>query len=65
MNRRLMFVHAHPDDESSKGAATAARYVDEGAEVVLVTLHRRRGRRGAQPQRGGGRARGDGRDAGA
>lgn len=35
--RRLLFVHAHPDDESSKGAATAARYVDEGAEVVLVT----------------------------
>lgn len=34
---RLMFVHAHPDDESSKGAATAARYVDEGAEVILVT----------------------------
>jgi len=36
-DRRLLFVHAHPDDESSKGAATAARYVDEGAEVVLVT----------------------------
>ena len=35
--RRLMFVHAHPDDESSKGAATAARYVDEGASVTLVT----------------------------
>jgi len=35
--RRLMFVHAHPDDESSKGAATAARYVDEGARVTLVT----------------------------
>jgi len=34
--RRLMFVHAHPDDESSKGAATAARYVDEGARVTLV-----------------------------
>lgn len=33
---RLMFVHAHPDDESSKGAATAARYADEGAEVLLV-----------------------------
>jgi mycothiol S-conjugate amidase len=30
-------VHAHPDDESSKGAATAARYVDEGARVTLVT----------------------------
>lgn len=37
MTRRLLFVHAHPDDEASKGAATAARYVDEGAEVVLVT----------------------------
>jgi mycothiol S-conjugate amidase len=37
VNRRLLFVHAHPDDESSKGAATAARYADEGAEVVLVT----------------------------
>jgi mycothiol S-conjugate amidase len=35
--RRLLFVHAHPDDESSKGAATAARYVDEGVRVVLVT----------------------------
>jgi mycothiol S-conjugate amidase len=35
--RRLLFVHAHPDDEASKGAATAARYLDEGAEVVLVT----------------------------
>ena len=28
---RLMAVHAHPDDESSKGAATMARYVREGA----------------------------------
>jgi mycothiol S-conjugate amidase len=36
--RRLLTVHAHPDDESSKGAATTARYADEGAEVVLVTL---------------------------
>ncbi|TQN32892.1 mycothiol S-conjugate amidase [Haloactinospora alba] len=35
---RLMSVHAHPDDESSKGAATMARYVDEGAEVLVVTL---------------------------
>lgn len=34
---RLMTVHAHPDDESSKGAATCARYVDEGREVVVVT----------------------------
>ncbi|MGL4306470.1 MAG: mycothiol conjugate amidase Mca [Mycobacteriaceae bacterium] len=35
---RLMAVHAHPDDESSKGAATMARYVDEGHEVLVVTL---------------------------
>ncbi|GDY29917.1 mycothiol conjugate amidase Mca [Gandjariella thermophila] len=34
---RLMMVHAHPDDESSKGAATTARYVAEGHEVVVVT----------------------------
>jgi mycothiol S-conjugate amidase len=34
---RLMTVHAHPDDESSKGAATCARYVAEGVEVMVVT----------------------------
>jgi mycothiol S-conjugate amidase len=32
-----MAVHAHPDDESSKGAATMARYVAEGVEVLVVT----------------------------
>ncbi len=36
-DQRLLVVHAHPDDESSKGAATSARYVDAGATVVLVT----------------------------
>jgi len=35
---RLMAVHAHPDDESSKGAATMARYVDEGVDVLVATL---------------------------
>jgi mycothiol S-conjugate amidase len=35
---RLMAVHAHPDDESSKGAATMARYAREGAEVLVATL---------------------------
>jgi mycothiol S-conjugate amidase len=35
---RLMAVHAHPDDESSKGAATMARYAAEGARVMVVTL---------------------------
>jgi mycothiol S-conjugate amidase len=34
---RLMAVHAHPDDESSKGAATMAKYVAEGAHVLVVT----------------------------
>jgi mycothiol S-conjugate amidase len=34
---RMMAVHAHPDDESSKGAATMARYVDEGVDVLVVT----------------------------
>jgi len=35
---RLMAVHAHPDDESSKGAATMARYVREGVGVLVCTL---------------------------
>ena len=34
---RLMCVHAHPDDESSKGAATTARYAAEGVDVLVVT----------------------------
>ncbi len=34
---RLLHVHAHPDDESSKGAATTARYVAEGVDVVVAT----------------------------
>jgi mycothiol S-conjugate amidase len=35
---RLMAVHAHPDDESSKGAATMARYAAKGHRVLVVTL---------------------------
>jgi mycothiol S-conjugate amidase len=35
---RLMTTHAHPDDESSKGAATMARYAAEGAEVLVCTF---------------------------
>lgn len=34
---RLLAVHAHPDDESSKGAATMARYVAEGHDVLVAT----------------------------
>jgi mycothiol S-conjugate amidase len=33
-----MAVHAHPDDESSKGAATMARYVREDADVLVCTM---------------------------
>ena len=35
--RRLMLVHAHPDDESIGTGATMARYAAEGAGVTLVT----------------------------
>lgn len=35
--RCLLSVHAHPDDESSKGAGTVARYHAEGVRTVLVT----------------------------
>ena len=34
---RLMHVHAHPDDESSKGAASTAKYVAEGVNVHVAT----------------------------
>ena len=37
MTLRLMAVHAHPDDESSKGAATYAYYRSLGAEVLIVS----------------------------
>jgi mycothiol S-conjugate amidase len=33
-----MAVHAHPDDESSKGAATMARYAREGVDVLVATM---------------------------
>ncbi len=33
----LLSVHAHPDDEASKGAGTVARYHEEGVRTVLVT----------------------------
>lgn len=33
----LLQVHAHPDDEASKAAATNARYSSEGIRTVLVT----------------------------
>jgi N-acetyl-1-D-myo-inositol-2-amino-2-deoxy-alpha-D-glucopyranoside deacetylase len=38
--RRLLLVHAHPDDESIGTGATIARYAAEGARVTLVTCTR-------------------------
>jgi N-acetyl-1-D-myo-inositol-2-amino-2-deoxy-alpha-D-glucopyranoside deacetylase len=35
--RRLLLVHAHPDDESIATGATMAKYAAEGAGVTLVT----------------------------
>lgn len=37
MSLRLLAVHAHPDDESSKGAGTYAHYLERGYEVMIVT----------------------------
>jgi mycothiol S-conjugate amidase len=34
----LLAIHAHPDDESSKGAGTIARYAADGVRCVLVTV---------------------------
>ena len=36
-DRRLLLVHAHPDDETIGTGATMARYAAEGAHVTLVT----------------------------
>lgn len=36
-DRRILFVHAHPDDETIGNGATMARYAAEGTQVTLVT----------------------------
>ena len=36
-SRRLLLVHAHPDDETINSGVTMARYVAEGAGVTLLT----------------------------
>ena len=36
-DRRILLVHAHPDDETIGTGALMARYVDEGVAVTLVT----------------------------
>jgi len=37
VSHTLLAIHAHPDDESSKGAGTVARYADAGVRCILVT----------------------------
>ena len=37
LERCILSVHAHPDDEASKGAPTVARYGSMGVRSVLVT----------------------------
>jgi N-acetyl-1-D-myo-inositol-2-amino-2-deoxy-alpha-D-glucopyranoside deacetylase len=39
-DRRLLLVHAHPDDETIGNGVTMARYAGEGAQVTLVTCTR-------------------------
>jgi len=39
-DRRMLLVHAHPDDETLGNGATMARYAAEGAQVVLLTCTR-------------------------
>ena len=36
-HRRVLFVHAHPDDETINNGATMARYSADGAGVTLLT----------------------------
>ena len=36
-DRRMLLVHAHPDDETISNGATMAKYVEDGAQVTLIT----------------------------
>ena len=38
--KRLLLVHAHPDDETINNGATMAKYAAEGVSVTLVTCTR-------------------------
>jgi N-acetyl-1-D-myo-inositol-2-amino-2-deoxy-alpha-D-glucopyranoside deacetylase len=39
-DKRLLLVHAHPDDETINNGITMAKYVSEGVQVTLVTCTR-------------------------
>jgi len=38
--KRLLLVHAHPDDETINNGVTMAKYAASGAQVTLVTCTR-------------------------
>ena len=40
MNKRALFVHAHPDDETINNGATMAQMVEDGVAVTLITCTR-------------------------
>jgi N-acetylglucosamine malate deacetylase 2 len=49
MPRRLLFIYAHPDDESFAVAGVARMYADRGAEIALVTATRGDAGRAGEP----------------
>ena len=49
MPRRLLFIYAHPDDESFNVAGVARMYADEGADIALVTATRGDAGRAGEP----------------
>jgi len=49
MPHRLLFIYAHPDDESFGVAGIARMYADRGAEVALVTATRGDAGRAGEP----------------
>jgi N-acetyl-1-D-myo-inositol-2-amino-2-deoxy-alpha-D-glucopyranoside deacetylase len=40
VNKRALFVHAHPDDETINNGATMAQMVEDGVAVTLITCTR-------------------------
>jgi LmbE family N-acetylglucosaminyl deacetylase len=47
--RRLLFLYAHPDDESFGVAGTSRMYADQGVEIALVTATRGDAGRAGEP----------------
>jgi LmbE family N-acetylglucosaminyl deacetylase len=49
MSLRLLFIYAHPDDESFAVAGIAKMYAEKGAEIALVTATRGDAGRAGEP----------------